>query len=62
MTFKERARKIIDSYDWEKDLFVLPPQIRVKLMLEIAEFVEPKLQRQEIKTDTSEITIRVVRE
>ena len=62
MGFKDKAREILDSYDWQRDLFVLTPKDRLKVMIELAEFVEPKLQRQEVKTDTGEITIKVIRE
>jgi len=65
MNFKERAKKILEYYDeysWRKDLNELNPKDRLKTLIEIAEFVDPKLQRQEIKSDSNEITIKIVRE
>jgi poly-beta-hydroxyalkanoate depolymerase len=65
MNFKEKAKKILEYYDeytWRKDLNDLTPKDRLKTLIEIAEFVEPKLQRQEIKSDSNEITIKIIRE
>jgi len=65
MSFKDKARNILEQHDeasWRRDLALLPPKERLKILLELAEFIEPKMQRQEIKTDVGEVTIRVVRE
>lgn len=61
MKSKEKIQEILDSYDWRKDLFVLAPKDRLNFMIQLLEFTQPKLQRQDIKTDSGDITIRVVR-
>jgi len=65
MDFKEQAKKILqyyDEYSWKKDLSELTPKDRLKILIEIAEFVDPKLQRQEIQSDDKEVIIKVIRE
>lgn len=65
MSFKDKARAILEQHDekyWQRDLALLPPKERLKILLELAEFIEPKMQRQEIKTDVGEVVIKVVRE
>jgi hypothetical protein len=65
MTFKEKALKILEYYDeyaWRRDLNELTPKDRLKTLIEIAEFVDPKLQRQELKSESNEIIVKIVRE
>lgn len=65
MTWKEKARAILEQHDehsWRRDLALLPPEKRMKILLELAEFIEPKMQRQEITQQGGETIIRVIYE
>jgi hypothetical protein len=61
MSFKDKARAILEQHDekyWQRDLALLPPKERLKILLELAEFVEPKGS----KTDVGDVVIKVIRE
>lgn len=61
MKSKEKIQEILESYDWRKDLFVLSPKDRLNIMIQLFEFIQPKLQRQDIKTDSGDKNIYVIR-
>jgi hypothetical protein len=50
---REILQKIIENNikTVEKDLRLIEPEKRVKLLLQMAEFILPKLQRTEVRTD-----------
>ena len=57
---REKFQQLLDGYPIElmqKDLKQLEPQERLRIIGSLAEFLIPKLQRSEVKTE-SEVTIQ----
>jgi len=65
MKLKDKIERLLDSYDeytMRRDLAELSAHDRLKMMATLAEYITPKMNRQEVKTDDGTINIRIIRE
>ena len=51
-----------DEYQMRRDLAELSPGERLKMLATLAEYITPKMNRQEIKPDDGTINIRIIRD
>ena len=65
MKLKEKIERVLDQYDeyqMRRDLAELSPNERLKMLATFAEYITPKMNRQEIKPEDGSINIRIIRD
>ena len=65
MKLKEKIERVLDQYDeyqMRRDLAELSPGERLKMLATLAEYITPKMNRQEIKPEDGSINIRIIRD
>lgn len=65
MKLKDKIERLLDHYDeyqMRRDLAELSAGERLKMLATLAEYITPKMNRQEIKPDDGTINIRIIRD